>query len=200
MAVVQEVFEIPDDIIDKIETGEYKRYGGIIRDSSGKIVKHLKRVELEKVKEKLNPVYKVALILKNNPVVIVAVIGVLILAVIGIVCSVIHHRRDKLIKTYHSSVIKYFIGVKNGTLSLEDIENLRSAIIKLENNKNDKAINELVTSEEFETVTSIVKDYTEKVRKANSYDYPDFIDLTTDDNIIVTSDCLRFQEYMFKVA
>ena len=45
MAIVQEVFDIPDDIMLKLLTGEYRRIGGIVRyavgTKKGQIVKHL---------------------------------------------------------------------------------------------------------------------------------------------------------------
>ena len=51
MTVIQEAFDIPDDIMTKILTGEYRRIGGVVRyaggSHKGQIVKHLDPVELK---------------------------------------------------------------------------------------------------------------------------------------------------------
>ncbi|WP_026906816.1 hypothetical protein [Paucisalibacillus globulus] len=41
MTVVQVFLKIPDGIIKKIDTGEYKIIGGVVRDNKGQLVKHL---------------------------------------------------------------------------------------------------------------------------------------------------------------
>src|SRR4051794_30375058 len=38
MTVVQVFLEIPDEIIKKIDTGENKRIGGVVRDNKGQLV------------------------------------------------------------------------------------------------------------------------------------------------------------------
>ncbi len=51
MAVVQEAFDIPADIMTKLLTGEYRRIGGVVRyavgPNKGQIVKHLKPVDMK---------------------------------------------------------------------------------------------------------------------------------------------------------
>jgi hypothetical protein len=44
MAIVQDSYNIPDEIMMKISTGENKRFGGVVRNNKGQIVKHLKPV------------------------------------------------------------------------------------------------------------------------------------------------------------
>jgi hypothetical protein len=52
MAIVQEAFDIPSDIMTKLLTGEYRRIGGVVRYATGpkkgQIVKHLDPVDLKK--------------------------------------------------------------------------------------------------------------------------------------------------------
>ena len=49
MAIVQEAFDIPADIMTKLLTGEYRRIGGVVRyaigPKKGQIVKHLEPVD-----------------------------------------------------------------------------------------------------------------------------------------------------------
>ena len=51
MAIVQDVFDIPDDIATKLATGVYKRIGSVVRyavgPKKGQIVKHLKPIDLK---------------------------------------------------------------------------------------------------------------------------------------------------------
>lgn len=51
MPIIQEAFDIPNDIMTKLLTGEYRRIGGIIRyatgPNKGQIVKHLEPIDLK---------------------------------------------------------------------------------------------------------------------------------------------------------
>ena len=55
MEIVQDVYDIPADIVTKLATGEYRRIGSVIRyavgPNKGQIVKHLKPVDLEKTEQ-----------------------------------------------------------------------------------------------------------------------------------------------------
>ena len=51
MAIVQDAYDIPLDIVTKLATGEYRRIGSVVRYAvgphKGQIAKHLKPVELK---------------------------------------------------------------------------------------------------------------------------------------------------------
>lgn len=51
MAIVQDAYDIPLDIVTKLVTGKYRRIGSVVRYAvvphKGQIVKHLKPVELK---------------------------------------------------------------------------------------------------------------------------------------------------------
>lgn len=55
MAVVQEAFDIPADIMTKLLTGESRRIGGVVRYAvgprKGQIVKHLDPVDLKEAEQ-----------------------------------------------------------------------------------------------------------------------------------------------------
>ena len=51
MPVQQIAFDIPPLIASKLLTGEYIQWGGIVRDQAGRIVKHLKPVQIEQAGE-----------------------------------------------------------------------------------------------------------------------------------------------------
>lgn len=58
MAIVQEAFDIPDDILTGLATGLYRRIGSVIRYASGskkgQIVKHLKPVDIKTAEEAMS--------------------------------------------------------------------------------------------------------------------------------------------------
>lgn len=50
--ILEVVFEIPEDILEGLKTGEYRRFGGIVRNLKGSVVAHLRetgQVELEQI-------------------------------------------------------------------------------------------------------------------------------------------------------
>lgn len=47
MDTTRELFHIPDEITAGLRTGQYKRYGGVVRTTGGQIVKHLKPISKE---------------------------------------------------------------------------------------------------------------------------------------------------------
>ena len=55
MAIVQDVFDIPDDIATGLATGLYRRIGSVVRyavgPDKGQIVKHLKPVDIKATKK-----------------------------------------------------------------------------------------------------------------------------------------------------
>ena len=55
MAIVQDVFDIPDDIATGLATGVYRRIGSVVRyavgPNKGQIVKHLKPVDIKNTED-----------------------------------------------------------------------------------------------------------------------------------------------------
>ena len=70
MSIVQVTFDIPRDIEAKIITGEYKIIGGIVRravgPNRGKIVKHLKPIDLQGIEQPMIAGKKMIQFAKNN--------------------------------------------------------------------------------------------------------------------------------------
>ena len=78
MSLNQVTLEIPLNIQKVLDSGIYKRYGSIIRNSSGHIVKHLKEVKAGE------PAQQVLKGLAKNKYVLVTAISATILAVGGV--------------------------------------------------------------------------------------------------------------------
>lgn len=68
MAIVQDVFDIPDDIATGLATGVYRRIGSVVRyavgPNKGQIVKHLKSVNIKNTEEAMGLGEKVLQLVK----------------------------------------------------------------------------------------------------------------------------------------
>ncbi|MFC3920233.1 hypothetical protein [Streptococcus lactarius] len=71
MSVNHVIFEIPSDIQKSSDAGVYQRYGSVIRNDSGNIVKHLKEVKV------VEPAQKAAKSLAKNKYAVAIGTGVL---------------------------------------------------------------------------------------------------------------------------
>lgn len=84
MPIIQEAFDIPNDIMTKLLTGEYRRIGGIIRyatgPNKGQIVKHLEPIDLKPAQQVQSIGAKVIQFAKRNKKVLI-VSGVAVAAV-----------------------------------------------------------------------------------------------------------------------
>ena len=49
--IIQPTFYIPPDIAAGLLSGEFIRYGGVVRDAAGRLVTHLKEVSIPKPSE-----------------------------------------------------------------------------------------------------------------------------------------------------
>lgn len=79
MAIVQEIFDIPEDIMIKLNTKEYRRIGGVVRyacgPKKGQIVKHLEPVNLKEALDVQGIGVKAIQFAKNNKKAIIVGIG-----------------------------------------------------------------------------------------------------------------------------
>lgn len=70
MAIVQDAYDLTDDILTKILTGEYRRVGSVIRyatgPNKGRIVKHLEPVHMEVSQQAQSLGTKAIQFAKNN--------------------------------------------------------------------------------------------------------------------------------------
>ena len=75
--LAQEAFFVPDDIATGVLTGKYKIFGGVVRHAigpnKGRIVKHLKPVDMKEAEAAQGTLAKVIHIVKENPKAAIAV-------------------------------------------------------------------------------------------------------------------------------
>lgn len=166
MSFIQQVaFEIPDDIFLKLSSGEYIRYGGVVRDAAGKVVTHLKDIPMSKPKDYKN---------------IVIGLGVVtILSVTGLVYVAIKSNRNKkeilseepkCVADYNISLCTYLDAIRTGNLDVLTINNLISALDLIKENYDRGTIKIDFSTEQLETLIDLASEYTNKLADANSFE------------------------------
>lgn len=156
MGVVQEAFDIPDDIAVGLASGLYKRMGGVVRWATGKqrgqIVKHLKPID-----DASSVVEKAVRAGKANKKLAVGAAVVVTAAVVGggAVRIVTAKKRSKFQKAFN----RYIEAVREGNLEIEIIEDLENAL------GNMKSVQ--LTAEEMSVLVGHIRDYTIKMIENN---------------------------------
>lgn len=111
MAVVQEAFFIPDNIMTKLLTGEYRRIGGVVRvavgDGKGQIVKHLKPVDLQKAEEVQSSGMKIMQFAKNHKNILIACGITGAAAIVGIIYHKMKSAEPVVLKQFRSALYIY---------------------------------------------------------------------------------------------
>lgn len=201
MAIIQEKFDIPENIMTGLITGEYKKEGGVIRcakgSNKGQIVKFLDPIEENEEKVNKNFISKSWNIVKSHPIGTVIFIGVL-----GGVTIYKKYKNKNLVvlKEFKSVLGKYINAIKNGRLNLEIIEDMEAALESLKKHKDYKKFYIQLNAEEIEVLVNGIYDYTIKLAKDNSIIIEDFKENDSDDAIINFERYLKVQKQIFKEA
>lgn len=175
-AMIQQVaFEIPPAIAAGIARGEYRQFGGVVRDSAGHIVKHLKVVDIDKDANQVKQLAKQAVgLAKKNPK---AAIGVAVVAgaavVGGAAYGVVKHvkskkerqERDVRMAAFNVAFNEYLACLGNEGLTVEKVDALDAAIGALADTK--KGFTVEIEGDQFKALVKSVSDYTARLAKAN---------------------------------
>lgn len=208
MAVIQEAFVIPEDLVLKLATGEYKRIGGVVRHAigphKGEIVKFLEPVDLKTAKEAKGLVAKaLQLILKHKTGAIVGATVTILVTAGGVIYMKVRNREPKVVKEFRSSLKSYIDAMRNGNMTLNDIDALSNALSNLKAYKNYEKFKIQLSSEELGALISRIFDYTERLAKMNDYSM-DGMEATknkeTDATIINLENYLKRQREWFSAA
>lgn len=155
MPIIQEAFDIPNDIMTKLLTGEYRRIGGIIRyatgPNKGQIVKHLEPIDLKPAQQVKSIGAKVIQFAKRNKkVLIVGGVAVAAVTVGSFVYCKVKNREPEVVTTFRSELKTYIEEVRTGTLKLSSIENLLSALEAVKSHKDSSNIIIELSTEELD--------------------------------------------------
>ena len=182
MAIVQEAFEIPADIMTKILTGEYRRIGGIVRyavgPKKGQIVKHLDPVDLNAAKQAKGIGTKVLQFAKSNKR------GMFIGGVIagaatagGFIYYKVKTHEPAAVTIFRAALRTYIAEIRRGSLDLDTIEDLMSALADLKKHKDFEKFRITLSAEDIDTLVNRIYEYTIKLAANNK------VELTEEERI-----------------
>lgn len=174
MPIIQEAFDIPNDIMTKLSTGEYRRIGGVIRYATGpkkgQIVKHLEPIDLKSAQQAQSIGAKVIQFAKRNKkVLIVSGVAVAVVAGVSFVYCKVKNREPEVVTTFRSELKTYIEEVRTGTLKLSSIENLLSALEAVKSHKNSSNIIIELSTEELDVLVNRIYEYTKSLAEMNEY-------------------------------
>ena len=174
MPIIQEAFDIPNDIMTKLLTGEYRRIGGVIRYATGpkkgQIVKHLEPIDLKPAQQAQSIGAKVIQFAKRNKkVLIVSGVAVAIVTVGSFVYCKVKNREPEVVTTFRSELKTYIEEVRTGTLKLSSIEKLLSALEAVKSHKDSSNIIIELSTEELDVLVNRIYEYTKSLAETNEY-------------------------------
>jgi hypothetical protein len=172
--IIQPTFYISPDIEEGLNSGDLVRYGGVVRDRMGNIVKHLK--EVPRPANSQETVGRVAASAKRPWVIITAI--TLSAMAAGVTAIVAARKRDETgkpevpecVENYNLSWAAYLEAVREGSLDAGIIGQLISDLDAVKEYSNNGSIAVDFSTEQSETLVNLVADYTRKLAEANSVD------------------------------
>lgn len=201
MPIVQEAFDIPANIAEKILTGEYKRIGGVIRYASGpnrgQIVKHLDSANI-------NVVPKSFQFAKNNKKLLIIVgVGAAISTVSAGIYYKIKNTEPVVLKEFKVAFREYLNAIRTGELSEDIIDTMMLSLENLKSHKNYEKFQIQLSAEELNTVVCKVHEYTIKLVTDNNVELENkdqFVDRADKGSIIALETYLNLQKNIFTTA
>ena len=205
MAVVQEAFDIPADIMTKLLTGEYRRIGGVVRvamgPNKGQIVKHLEPVELKQAEQAQSigaEIMKFAK--KNKKILIIGAVAAGVATVGGVVYHKVKNREPEVVMQFRSALRKYIDEIRRGDLKLQTIDNMMTALDQLKAHKDYEKFKVELSTEDLDVLVSRIYDYTIRLAENNQIELSEQERSRTDNSILNLQNYLRTQKRIFKEA
>ncbi len=174
--IQQVAFDVPKEIALGLASGEYVQYGGVVRDAAGYIVKHLEPADVSNDVNKAIQVAAQAIQLaKENKKTAIGVLAVAGVAPPGGpgnagVAQLQHKKEERARKTamddFNAAFSEYLKALGDSELTVEKIDELENAISALSGSEKGCTIE--IESEQFKGLVKSVRDYTERLSKANS--------------------------------
>lgn len=165
MVITQIAFEIPLEIQAGIDAGALLRFGGIIRDRAGHIVKHLEEVSILEADN------------SAGESTIVLIIGTAIAAIAaGVIYVVVKNKKNKeeripkCVADFNESFAEYVDSIKMGAVSEEKIDKVMTVLEEIKRNQEKETITITFSAENISLLLGMVRDYTMKFAEANSFE------------------------------
>ena len=205
MAIVQEAFDIPSDIMTKIITGEYRRIGGVVRyafgPKKGQIVKHLDPIDLDNAQKAKGIVARALQFAKENKngLVVAGIVAGVALAG-GAVYLKLKGREPIVVSEFRETLRTYLEAIREGNLELNNIEKLILALDELKKDKDFDKYEIKLSTEDIDVLIGRIYNYTIHLAENNHIVLTDDKLKMTDNSIINLQNYLRTQKYIFEVV
>lgn len=208
MPTIQPQFDIPADIAARLDAGELVRWGGVVRNHGGQIVKHLKETIPDDTPAKLAE--RVATAVKDPRFVVIGV-GVVTLAS-GAAYWIKRKKSAQRaagavevpasLQSYSASLTRYLEAARDGNLDVDVIDRLIADLDEIKAETESGAISIEVTPEDARTLVRLVADHTQRLAEANDRDPGDLPALPNGDGatIIDLRPYLAAQADLFREA
>lgn len=209
MPVQQIAFDIPPVIASKLLTGEYIQWGGIVRDQAGRIVKHLKPVQIEQAGEQaMNLARAVKSIARNNKNAVIVVGVTVAAAAIAGGAAVYQHIRKSgqnavAFSELNEALASYMSAIDEGSLDVEKLDKAIAAIDTVIERIGGKGARVEIEGETFANLVRVIRDYTEHLYDANSGSFDGKViqmPQASDDTLENLRDYLKAQRSIFELA
>lgn len=198
MAIVQDAFMVPEDLVTGLATGRFRRIGSVVRYASGphkgQIVRHLEPIALDVADEAIGVGAKVFNLLKKHKK--GAAIGTIVLATVGagaVMYSYVRKGERKVMSEFHESLSKYIDAIRNGDMKIETINSLMNSLERVKEHKDYDKFCIQLSAEEFDVFVKRIYDYTLKLANDNG------VELTEKDinpSIEKSESIINFQAYL----
>ncbi|GAE35613.1 hypothetical protein [Halalkalibacter akibai] len=193
MAIVQEFFNIPDEIMTKISTGENKIFGGEVRNNKGQIVKLLRPVSKLEATLYYGWKYRDTLFM----------MGKLGMAGVKIYIKSKKKQEPDVVVKFREALKVYLNAVRKGALTMEIISDVMEHLGELKMQPNFEKINIALSMEELDVLLNRMFEYTEKLAEDNAIELTSLEKETPSQSvnpIINLQRCLETQKRIFELA
>lgn len=172
MAIVQEAFDIPDDILTGLATGLYRRIGSVIRYASGpqkgQIVKHLKPVDIKTAEEAMSIGEKALRFVKvHKKGALITIVATTTVSAGALIYNKVKNHEPKIVAEFREALRVYIDAVRYGNMDINKIDKLMAALDKLKSHKDYEKISIQLTTEELEVLVGRIYKYTIKLAQDN---------------------------------
>lgn len=173
MAITQIAFKIPPEIQAGIDAGALLRFGGVVRDRAGHIVKHLEEVSMPEADNSAGENTVVQFAKKNKYFIIGIAIAAIAAGVIYVVAKNKKNKEERIPKCvadFNESFAEYVDSIKMGAVSEKKIDKVMIALEEIKRNQEKETITITFSVENISLLLGMVRDYTMKFAEANSFE------------------------------
>ena len=180
MAIAQDAFFIPDDIVTGLATGLDRRRGSVVRyavgPNKGQIVKHLQSIDLKAAEQAQGLETKAIQFVANHKKEVgIVAIGVAIVGAGVWGYTAWKNQEPKVLIEFRAALKVYIEAIRTGDMSTKKIDNLMVALDKLKKHKDYDKISIQLTTEELEVLVNRIYKYIIKLAENND------VELTEDE-------------------